>query len=397
MRAARRPRSWRRWQILLPAGTVLLTAVLLLGLRWSGVLGKRSPAGLPDQSVIVAAVPIPHFEKAAPERRRFGRLVWRGGLILTSTSPFFGGWSGLAMDQHRFLAVSDTGVWLTARPTYEGGRPTGLVGARLGALRASGGQPLQRSRDRDAEGLALIGGSLERGEVVIGFERNHRVWRFGVGASGLGPSLGPVALPPGARRLAFNRSFEAICTLQSGAAAGAIVVLAERLLDAQGNLSGWLHPAAGAKAAGAVATGGWRPLSVRAIDGYDITDCAGVPDGGIVLLERRFRPIYGDPVTGAKMRLRFISETELLAGEAAAGEILLEADRRHEIDNMEGVAAHADPDGRTILTLISDDNFNRYMQRTVLVQFVLEDGNSQLQHRAGSAGVENDETERSSR
>ena len=32
---------------------------------------------------------------------------------------------------------------------------------------------------------------------------------------------------------------------------------------------------------------------------------------------------------------------------------------------------HADVAGRTILTLISDDNFNSYLQRTVLLQFAL--------------------------
>ena len=42
-----------------------------------------------------------------------------------------------------------------------------------------------------------------------------------------------------------------------------------------------------------------------------------------------------------------------------------------EIDNMEGLAVHRNAQGRTILTLISDDNFNRRFQRTLLMQFAL--------------------------
>ena len=38
---------------------------------------------------------------------------------------------------------------------------------------------------------------------------------------------------------------------------------------------------------------------------------------------------------------------------------------------MEGLAVHRGPAGETILTLISDDNFNRLAQRTVFLQFTL--------------------------
>jgi hypothetical protein len=47
------------------------------------------------------------------------------------------------------------------------------------------------------------------------------------------------------------------------------------------------------------------------------------------------------------------------------GEILMAADLEHEIDNMEGLAVHRSAQGETILTLISDNNFNSFLQRTV--------------------------------
>jgi hypothetical protein len=53
------------------------------------------------------------------------------------------------------------------------------------------------------------------------------------------------------------------------------------------------------------------------------------------------------------------------------GEILIEAHHGQEIDNMEGLATHSGPNGETIITMISDDNFNHLMQRTILLQFAL--------------------------
>jgi hypothetical protein len=40
---------------------------------------------------------------------------------------------------------------------------------------------------------------------------------------------------------------------------------------------------------------------------------------------------------------------------------------------MEGIAVHRGAGGETVVTLISDDNFNRLLQRTILLQFVLHE------------------------
>ena len=57
---------------------------------------------------------------------------------------------------------------------------------------------------------------------------------------------------------------------------------------------------------------------------------------------------------------------------APDGEVLLEVDRRYEIDNMEGIDVHVTPEGETVLTMVSDDNFSM-IQRTLLLQFTLVD------------------------
>ncbi len=120
--------------------------------------------------------------------------------------------------------------------------------------------------------------------------------------------------------------------------------------------------------AGWIWTGGGEPkrFSLTDIGGFDITDAAGLPDGSLVVLERRFRW-----TEGVKMRLRQIKAADLKPGAVVAGEVLMEADLNQEIDNMEGLAVHSGPQGETILTLISDDNFNSLLQRTVLLQFAL--------------------------
>jgi hypothetical protein len=359
------------------AGAIAVMGFLSYSLQ-AHAFGKRSAANLEDQVIAVEAVAIPHFEKAQPEVTRFGRLEWRGGLVLTSPSTFFGGWSGLAIDAagDRILGISDTGVWMTGRLSYDGSRPMGIVSARLGALRGYDGKPLRWGRDKDPEGVALLTGTLERGEVLISFERNHRIVRYPVTAESVGPPTAALELPAETRLLESNKGLEAICMLQSGPATGSVVTFAERFPGRDGRHAGWMRPplTVGHVPGSKPAVAAWKKVSVQILEGYDITDCAGAPDGGLFLLERRFRVSYGDPLTGAKMRIRQISQSDLLTGTTIVGETLIEANGRHEIDNMEGLAVHTDALGRTILTLISDDNFNSYLQQTVLLQFAVADG-----------------------
>jgi hypothetical protein len=154
-----------------------------------------------------------------------------------------------------------------------------------------------------------------------------------------------------------NRGVEGLALIAEGPLQGTMVVFSERLADRGGNLKGWLigGPSPG-------------PIALKNIAGFDITDMAPLPDGGIVLLERRFR--YSE---GIKMRIRRIPAKDLKPGATIAGEVLLAAEDNLNIDNMEGIAAHRTAAGETILTLISDDNFSA-LQRTLLMQFAVSDG-----------------------
>ena len=70
------------------------------------------------------------------------------------------------------------------------------------------------------------------------------------------------------------------------------------------------------------------------------------------------------------MRLRRLPADEIMPGTTVTGRILMEADGSHRIDNMEGLAVSVDAGGRTILTLVSDDN-RGFFQQTVLLRFAL--------------------------
>jgi len=98
-----------------------------------------------------------------------------------------------------------------------------------------------------------------------------------------------------------------------------------------------------------------------------VTDAAGLPDGGLLVLERRFR--WSE---GVKSRLRLVRRDELKPTGRVDAETLFEANLNQEIDNMEGLAVHAGAGGEIIVTMISDDNFNHLLQRTLLLQFVIE-------------------------
>jgi hypothetical protein len=346
-------RAWKH----VAAIAVALTAAA--GLAFAA--GKPDPSNLEVQPIAVEARALTSFDRVSLGRSRFGELTFRGGLVLTSPSPHFGGWSGMALDRsgRKLVAVSDAGAWMTAEIRYEDGRPVELKQARLGPLQALDRKTLRRGRDRDAEALAVLEGEAGQGRVLVAFEGNHRIGRFAVGPSGLSAPDGYLELPPEAARMRRSNGFEAMTVLGAGPHRGAVLAFSERLIDRDGHHSGWLMPAAG--------RGKPQRLALTDVDGFDLTGLAALEDGGVLLLERRFRW-----TEGVKMRLRRIDAAELRPGAPITGRVVLEADMAQEIDNMEAIAVHRGAGGETVITLLSDDNFNPFMQRTVLLQFVLD-------------------------
>jgi hypothetical protein len=337
--------------------TAVLTAALacLLGAGFAVALGPNSKSGPPVATgpITVAARPIPAFDPGAPKRTRFGDLIFRGGLVLSSSAYGFGGWSGLRLsaDGRHLLAVSDHGHWLAADIAYDGPRPTGITHAEMAPLREANGEPFP-PRERDTESLEVEGTT-----AWIGAEGTNRIWRFDLAHGGIAGATGhAIAVPAEMRRgVPFNGGYEALARVPADEPhAGALVVVTEEELDEAGNHVAWL-----------LDHGGAHRWALKMRDGFAVSDMSFLPDGDLAVLERRYRP----PLS-LRMRVRLVRWADVAPGKTVDGRVLIEASLADEIDNMEGISAFRAKDGTTVLTLMSDDNFNP-LERTLLLQFAL--------------------------
>lgn len=92
-------------------------------------------------------------------------------------------------------------------------------------------------------------------------------------------------------------------------------------------------------------------FTVRHYDDYDVSDGVFLPDGDMLLLERRF-----DFAHGIGMRLRRIAGGDIKPGAVVDGTVIFEANADEQIDNMEGIDAFRAEDGTIHLIMVSDDN-----------------------------------------
>lgn len=338
----------------LVAATVFAGAAIVSGSIALGASSKPSLSLTKPQPIAITSVPLQSFSRTGGAGEADSRLVWRGGLVLSAATDKFGGYSGLLLSPNGrdLLAISDAGGWLKARIEYDGTRPEGLSSATIGSLVARDGKPLRRNSERDAEDLALVSGSLENGVILVAYEQKNRIVRYAVSNGAPGRPLDVIPPPAGLRKFS-NNGIEAMTILRDGPNKGSIVAFSENAAGERH--AGWIWVGSSAK-----------PLTVVARGGFALTAAASLPDGTLLLLERRFTFFEG-----VRMRLRRIAPAAVKPGALLDGEILIEADMSDEIDNMEGLAVHTAENGDTVLTIISDDNFNRALQRTLLLQFTL--------------------------
>ncbi len=314
-----------------------------------------------DGPVSVTARPIAAFHPSEPGRTRFGDLEFLGGLALSSSNPEFQSLSALLSHDagRELISVTDEGSWVALRlKSDEHGRPAAVETVRVAPLRDAEGRPLHSKWERDAESLALRR-TPNGAELVVGFEEHHRVLAYSV-SGGLQSAFDapgrPVAdTPAEIRRLGTNEGLEGLAVAPPASPlAGALLLFAEQPRPGEADQPVWI-------------VGGPRPglFHLARRDHFAVTDAAFLPNGDLLVLQRRFGLRIG-----LGMRLLRIPAADLRPGRTIEGRILLDADWGFEIDNMEGLAVDTAPDGATILTLVSDDNGN-WFQRTVLLRFRL--------------------------
>ena len=340
----------RAVRTLIAGAAIALAASVVASAPAASEVRNELPVGV--SSVNVKSRPIAAFDLRDPARIRFGSLEFRSGLVLTSSFKEFGGLSALRLGTNgdSFIALSDKGHWFTGNIIYDGKAMTGLANVKSAPLLGEDGRPIQSRGWFDSESLAVDGTTL-----YVGLERVNRILRFDFAQGGIASRGHELIVPPAIAKLPYNKGLEALTFVPKDLPlAGTLVAISERGLDRAGNILGFL-------------IGGPEPgqFTVRRTNDFDVSDCALLPSGDLLLLERKF-----SLVSGVGIRVRRIAFSALKPGAVIDGPSIFDADLGHEIDNMEGLDVHRDGDGDLVLTMISDDNFSM-LQRTLLLQFKL--------------------------
>ena len=290
---------------------------------------------------------------------KFGHLTYMGGLTLNSDNSDFGGFSGLEVsrDGKKFLSVSDGGHWFSGEFVYKDNKLVGVTNTSLAPILNTKGEAETKKSRVDAETVAAWNEKGLDGKVIVGFERRERVEQFNIGKRGLGDSAERIKSPKAMSEGKTNGELEALGRFYEGPLNGWLIAISERNMTSEGNIRGWL----------------WRKnktheFHIPAHKDFLVTGLAILPGGEeIVTVERSFTP----PVLVGMVIRRFRIK-DLQNKNTGQGELLFEGMlTKYQIDNMEGIGAHVDDRG-TILTVISDDNFNTSVQSTVMFQFRLD-------------------------
>jgi hypothetical protein len=338
--------------------SVLISSLLLLATLFVAV----SPSAFADEK---------HGEKISvyskpllwhPEQRTdltAGKLEWAGGVELKSDAADFGGFSGLAIsaDGSRLLSISDEGMWLTAQILYdEKGRLSGVAEASLAPVRGLNGKSMGHDKTMvDAEALTVDGTDPLRGTAYIAFERLHRIWSYDLGKDGFSGKPTQILTQREFGKLNSNSGIEAMTLLPRNSAEPVkLLAITENTRDPRNDYRAFY-------------TEGRNIIrfSVRPKDPFRPTDIARLPNGDFLLLERRFSAL-----AGVGMQIRLLKAADIKSGAVVDGEILMRADPRYSIDNMEGISVRDDGQGGALIYVISDDNMSP-LQRTLLLMFRL--------------------------
>jgi hypothetical protein len=262
-----------------------------------------------------------------------GNFAYAGGLVLTSDQTArFHGLSDLKLTAHDgFLAVSDEGDLVRGRLTLDAaGRLAGVGDVTLKPLLGPDGQPLQGKLQADAEGIA----ALPDGDILISFERDHRIWRYPA-ASGP-PHAAPmphIAMPP-------NDGMEAIAALPAVAPDAYVV-------GAEDESRSWVCRLSSGCVDGTALP---RPSDAG------VVAAAPLGDDRIAWLFRHWSLLKGSVIT-------------LVVLDKAGAELdRMTLSRPLTVDNLEGLAAQVRPDGKVRFYLLADDNFSP-AERTLLLAF----------------------------
>lgn len=271
-------------------------------------------------------------------------LTYLKGWHLKSDDEKFGGFSALDITRNRLVAITDRGDWLLADFNID--KPEPLSNAVMVPFSGKTGS---RKVDFDAEGLLRADFGY-----YVSFEQNHRVDYVRAPGMPAVPPDCPPDFPINAdlSRLSPNGGIEALTWISPGR----ILLFAEQGRDWQGYLPVFDQtPDAGFK------RGYAAPV------GYSPTASTQLPDGSLLVVNRKYSPI-----DGVSVKLVHIDLSVALGKGPLKGRTIATLEAPFPADNFEAVnvmdTEMGTENGKPIILLMSDDNFSS-RQRTLLLAF----------------------------
>ena len=298
-----------------------------------------------DTPVVVELVPI-DVDPKHPERRNFGALTLLSAFQIESKDKRFGGLSGLSIGADgRLYGVSDRGYWLSAKMEMDrNGVLLNLIDWQIAPILTTTNTAVTGAL-RDAEALT----QAQDGSFLVAFEGAHRIWRYSPPPKTFESPPASVQIPAAAARAPRNGGIEGLAMLPDGR----LLALTEEFANGDGSFKGWL-----------IDKGQFAELAYFPSKGFRVTDCAGLNNGDVLVLERRYVP-FG--ILSA--RLTLVKANSLQPGTKLTGKELLKLEQPLAVQNFEAVAAQQTSKG-TMIYIVSDDNYSAF-QQTLLLQFLL--------------------------
>jgi hypothetical protein len=316
-------------------------------------------AGMPVQAadVSVSAVQITRFRDSGLDQP-VDQLIFRGGISMVAQDDTFGGLSGVTITgaEQQASFVTDRGNFVAGRLAYDdANRLFGFIGVTIEPMQNSKGAPLPRQYAKDAESVDTVYRDGVPVAIRVAFEHLTRVADFTLTDGKPGGAAREITIPDWLTDLRTNESLESLCIAPpTSPIAGSTLLITEEDRDGDGNHQGWL-----------LGQDDKGPISFKASPVVNPTDCAFLPNGDLLVLER------GVSMLTFSMALRRVPAAEVRVGNLMTGDLLLAASGS-TIDNMESLAVHTAPDGETRVLIGSDNNFNDW-QRSLLLEFALPD------------------------
>jgi hypothetical protein len=284
--------------------------------------------------------PVP-LREGAPQERRLGALTFIEGWWLRSNHPHFGGISAMHVEGRSVVAISDGGVTMRFDVPSRAARIPIHMQELVDA-------PGPGKKQRDSEAMAV-----HEGQAWIAFERENAVFRYDAASWRSNASAKPEKMS----RWSTNSGSEAMVRLRDGH----FLIFSEGFELRDGGTEALLFsgdPALPKTQA--------VHLAYKAPPGFRITDAAELPDGRLLLLNRRIS-IFD----GILAKLTIADKPDLRAGAVISGREIAHFQPPVTTDNYEALSV-VQEGGRTILWIASDDNFMGF-QRTLLLKFALDE------------------------